>query len=90
MECSFVYRSVISILFVFLTRAAGKPVFYTSACLLLGVDRAELDTQSLHNNKKRLAVELSYKVRGGGTGQSWTPRASTTTRSGWLLSSPTR
>jgi hypothetical protein len=28
-----------------------------------GGDRAELDTQSLHNNKKRLAVELSYKVR---------------------------
>ncbi len=54
-----------------------------------GGDRAELDTQSLHNNKKRLAVELSYKVRGG-IGQSWTPRASTTTRSGWLLSSPTR
>lgn len=54
-------RSAVSILFVGLTRAAGKPVFYTSACFLLGVDRAELDTQSLDNNKKRLAVELSYK-----------------------------
>jgi hypothetical protein len=63
MQRPLVYRSVISILFVFLTRAAGKPVFYTSACVLLSVDRAELDTQSLHNNKKRLAVELSYKVR---------------------------
>jgi hypothetical protein len=49
---------------VVVTRAAGKPVFYSSACLLLGLDRADVDpAQSIHNNKKRLAVELSYKVR---------------------------
>ena len=52
-----------SIVFVGLTRAEGKPVFFSSACLLLGVDREELAAQSLtNNNKKRLAVELSYKV----------------------------
>jgi hypothetical protein len=58
------FRSVVSIVFVGLTRAAGKPVFYSSACFLLGVDREELDNHTnINNNNKRLAVELSYKVR---------------------------
>jgi hypothetical protein len=58
------FRSVVSIVFVGLTRAAGKPVFYSSACFLLGVDREELDNNQTinNNNNKRLAVELSYKV----------------------------